>query len=676
MSQKQSPWLESAYGWDFGESNWNTGIDQNQLKFSFMFDRNVDGVVASLPAAINGQAYFLTTDNRLYFAVGTTWFSTPTPKWFQFTVRSTGAIYQFNGTSAVQIDSPTELDARLGAVEITIASLGTAAFEDTGFFATQAALDIVEGSAQAYADGVGVASNDYTDVLRQDLASEAGAALVGTTSALSGAIATTAAAGITLYIPAGTYRIDAYADGSVIRGESGLHMVCHPDARFVLHNDGGYNVTAFFEHSLKERITYEHLYLDANHVAGANVFGANNVSKVRIVGGRFTGGVRKPSGTFPGGGRGITFQFNCQDILVENPIVWDCTSGIDFHGRQTNRLYNVTVQNPTISNCEEALSFYDLFDNNADLETGGDVQVNVVGGTVFNCGLATDDTVGGTATGTEGGVIVSERARSFSVRGLSIYNESAYGTVGGIFRGTGANFFLSDITAYASVVAPINLSPATNLLPVTPGSSIQIIAPVVDGLALHGSCEYGVFHDNGGGANSLFQGVLVGLNIPTPSVALVNAIVASRGGTLMEFHRGSDGAVVQGFSDKIGADILSFVGGQITNGSKVEQRHGLNVSVNSALDQLRLERRGTSAGVGRVWANNAGVTIGNDAFTAALTVDTVGATRDVTIPSSSFSAGRFKLGNYYLWVDATGALRIKAGEPTVDLDGTVVGTQS
>src|SRR3990172_8965100 len=168
MTQQLSPWLEGAYGWNFGESNWNTGIDQNQLKFSFMFDRNVEGVVASLPAAVNGQAYFLTTDNRLYFAVGTTWFSSPTPKWFEFVVRPTGVTHQFNGTSAVQIDSPAELDARLDAVEVTVASLGTAAFEDVSAFASQAALDVVEGSAQS-----------YTDVLRQDLSGLEGAGLSG-----------------------------------------------------------------------------------------------------------------------------------------------------------------------------------------------------------------------------------------------------------------------------------------------------------------------------------------------------------------------------------------------------------------------------------------------------------------------------------------------------------------
>jgi len=172
MTQKQSPWLEGAYGWDVGESGWNLGMDSNLLKFSFMFDRNVDGVVGSLPPAINGQSYFLTTDNRLYFAVGTTWFSTPTPKWFKFVVRSSGDVYQFDGTSAVQVDSPEELDSRLEFLEVTVNSLGTAASEDIEFFATQAALDVAEANAQTYTDSFKFDILNNTDPNK-------GAALVG-----------------------------------------------------------------------------------------------------------------------------------------------------------------------------------------------------------------------------------------------------------------------------------------------------------------------------------------------------------------------------------------------------------------------------------------------------------------------------------------------------------------
>jgi hypothetical protein len=179
MSQQQSPWLETAYGWTYGENGWNTGMDSNLLKFSVMFDRNVDSIVASLPAAVNGQVHYNTSDNRLYFAVNTTYFSTPVPKWFVIVERSTGQTHQYNGVSLVQIDSTAQLDTRLGSVELTVASLGTAAFEDVEFFATQAGLDVAEADAAA-----------YTDTLRQDLADD--------TDAAKGA-------GIPAYNPALTY---------------------------------------------------------------------------------------------------------------------------------------------------------------------------------------------------------------------------------------------------------------------------------------------------------------------------------------------------------------------------------------------------------------------------------------------------------------------------------------
>lgn len=98
MAEKTSPFLEAKWGWPYGSNGWNTGADENWLKFSYMFDRNVDGIVSSLPPAVNGQAYFNTVDNRFYFVVDGTYYSSPCPKWFVFTIRSTGDTYQYNGT--------------------------------------------------------------------------------------------------------------------------------------------------------------------------------------------------------------------------------------------------------------------------------------------------------------------------------------------------------------------------------------------------------------------------------------------------------------------------------------------------------------------------------------------------------------------------------------------------
>lgn len=154
MVQKISPFLEGKYGWDFGESGWNSGMDENLLKFSFLFDSNIDGIVDNLPVASSGAAYFLNADKRLYFAVGSTWYSCPMPKWGLITIRSTGDVYQFDGEVLNALPSNSELNGRVDSIELTLSGLGTAATKDVSFFATQGALDTVEAQASQYSDSL------------------------------------------------------------------------------------------------------------------------------------------------------------------------------------------------------------------------------------------------------------------------------------------------------------------------------------------------------------------------------------------------------------------------------------------------------------------------------------------------------------------------------------------
>lgn len=133
MAQQTSPFLEGKFGWSLGESNWNLGMDENLLKFSYMFDKNIDGIVSSLPAVVNGTAYFNTTDNRIYFAVGGSYKSTPTPKWFIVTNRTSGQTYQFNGTALAAIDSPAIIAKKLGVTSIPeqFGGVGDGVVDDT-----------------------------------------------------------------------------------------------------------------------------------------------------------------------------------------------------------------------------------------------------------------------------------------------------------------------------------------------------------------------------------------------------------------------------------------------------------------------------------------------------------------------------------------------------------------
>lgn len=171
MTQKTSPFVETKYGWDYGESGWNIGMDEDLLKFSYLFNKNIDGIVSSLPAVVNGTAYYLTSDKRVYFGADSAWYSAPIPKWFTLVIKSTGQPYQFNGIDLVAVDSVTDIDARLDAVEGDISTLGTAAYVDVSTLATTSQLDIASSQA-----------NGYTDTLRDDLAaisSAKGSSLVG-----------------------------------------------------------------------------------------------------------------------------------------------------------------------------------------------------------------------------------------------------------------------------------------------------------------------------------------------------------------------------------------------------------------------------------------------------------------------------------------------------------------
>lgn len=103
-----SPFVEANFGWPYGSSGWNTDMDANLVKFSYLFDRNIDGIVGSLPAIVNGKAYFLTLDNRLYFDVDGQRYSSPTPKWFVVTDRVSGQTYQFDGSALNAVDKPAK----------------------------------------------------------------------------------------------------------------------------------------------------------------------------------------------------------------------------------------------------------------------------------------------------------------------------------------------------------------------------------------------------------------------------------------------------------------------------------------------------------------------------------------------------------------------------------------
>lgn len=153
MPQKVSSFSEIKYGWNFGESNWNEGADENWIKGGFWIESLIDGVVSSLPSGVNGQAFYLTTDNRVYVYTDNLWKSFPVPRWATLKLRATGEVYQFDGTVFSKIQSPSEISEDLVAIQSSIDALGTASLEDVSYFATADQLDVVEAQLSGEISG-------------------------------------------------------------------------------------------------------------------------------------------------------------------------------------------------------------------------------------------------------------------------------------------------------------------------------------------------------------------------------------------------------------------------------------------------------------------------------------------------------------------------------------------
>ncbi|CAK0769663.1 hypothetical protein CCP3SC1AL1_470023 [Gammaproteobacteria bacterium] len=118
-----------------------------------------------------------------------------------------------------------------------------------------------------------------------------------------------------------------------------------------------------------------------------------------------------------------------------------------------------------------------------------------------------------------------------------------------------------------------------------------------------------------------------------------------------------------GGSGSVGARVLYLDGNRIdlqpgaANFVRLRSQSGTSTASLELLDQL----------------NNRAARVINDAGELQLTPPAGYAVR---VGDGVWNGRPLRLGSWYLWVDATGTLRIKSGAPTSDLDGTVVGTQT
>lgn len=124
MVQKTDPFIGSNYGWDNGENAWGEGMNENLLQFSFLHNRRINGVVASLPGSpSDGDAYFLTTDSRVYFRADGVWYNSAVPVGTSFILKSNETEYKYDGTNLLSIENKQHLTRDIAALSSAAFSL-------------------------------------------------------------------------------------------------------------------------------------------------------------------------------------------------------------------------------------------------------------------------------------------------------------------------------------------------------------------------------------------------------------------------------------------------------------------------------------------------------------------------------------------------------------------------
>lgn len=329
--------------------------------------------------------------------------------------------------------------------------------------------------------------------------------------AIQAALLAVAGTGQVLYFPPGDYCAYSVAEGPVIKGVSHTDVVFSAGAKISLKKIGNHNATCLLDNIKTEKIRYRNIRLDCNGVEGANAFGVSGSSDIRLDGAEIENARRSPK---TGGGRGFTVQFACNGIYASDLVIRNCTSGIDFHGRKEKSIVGIFVRSSLVSNCEEAISFYDLYDPIDDLPVGVENQVIISDVSILNCGKSTKNLLDASFYGESaeaGAVIVSERAKGFFISNIVVVNDKKYGRAGALFRGSASNFLVSNVLVSGEFASLFDFRAADNLLPVRKKISGFLSGVNMKDVFFNGGCDHllrGRSSDGASGVN-IFASIIM-----------------------------------------------------------------------------------------------------------------------------------------------------------------------
>lgn len=209
--------------------------------------------------------------------------------------------------------------------------------------------------------------------------------------------------------------------------------------------NGGDKTTLF-----TENITLINPHVDANNIAGENAIAFANVKNINIynpivencihsstrLGGR--------AFQFEGGSKGV------KDCNVFNPTIRNSSIGINSQGTEIKPAINLNFFNVTMENVDIPFNFDSTTGQGALSHNA--MNIDIDGFSLRNCGKSTN----AYASALGVGILTSDRAYGVSLKNGKIFNDAAYGKIGGLVRGKGRNLLLENIELIGDVVALFN----------------------------------------------------------------------------------------------------------------------------------------------------------------------------------------------------------------------------
>lgn len=286
-----------------------------------------------------------------------------------------------------------------------------------------------------------------------------------------------------------------------------------------------------------ENVTLINPKVDGNNISGENGFSFANCKNINIYNPQIKNTVFD---AIKMGGRALQFEGGVngvKDCNVYNPIIHNCSIGINAQGTASEPAININFFNAVMDNVDIPFNF-----DSTEIADGAlsakEMNIYIDGFSLRNCGRVT----GEYGSILDGGIITVDRAYGIDIKNGRILNDDInYGVIGGLARGKGRNIKIENVEMVGSVVALFNGDPR-GFGSASTGSVPAIY--IAKNVRHFGTAEY-VVKSYSPSPQHMINCTLENIEIDTVTSGILNENASFAANSYASIRRRSDGAVIQ-----------------------------------------------------------------------------------------------------------------------------------